>query len=1162
MPSRALALLPLVLALVALASPQTAVAQTMIPGGNTGTTTWTLAGSPYVVAGDLTVQAGAVLTIEQGVVVRFATTDALASGTDTARVELTVRGTLVVNGTPASPVTFQSASGSSPGSWVGIILESTATSATISSAVIEHAVTGLRSSLGGTTLNLSGSTFQRSNTGLLLAAGTPVMDRLTATGCVDGIVVQGTAAPTFTNALVTGSTNRGFRVQAATGTTTVENATIVGGADCIYATSNLTVTDSIITGCTDDGIDLDGGAASVTYSNVWGNGTNYEGVSAGTGTLSANPLFVGGTNYRLTSNSPSRFSGSTGDDQGALPYVSDATPGTYGTLWVDTTLPAGNTVVAGDLTVAPGVTLTLSPGATLTFATTDIMAAYADVARAELRVFGTLRAVGSTASPITLTSSGSTAGAWVGVSLEASATGSALDRVLIDEAVTGLRHASTAPQSIVRVTVERSNTGLHFSTTPMTVDAVRTTGCVDGILVQGTAAPTFTNALVTGSTNRGFRVQAATGTTTIHSTTISGGSDCIYATSNLSVVNAIITGCTDDGIDLDGGAASVTYSNVWGNGTNYEGVSAGMGCISANPLFVGSGDFRLTASSVCIDAGTASGAPSTDHAGVARPLDGDGVGGSAHDMGAYEYVRAMICGDGVVTAPEVCDDGAANGMYGRCNATCTGLGERCGDGVRNGPEACDDGNTSNTDACLNTCVAASCGDGFAQAGVEACDDGNAITTDGCILCMVATCGDGYVRAGVEACDDGNTSNTDACVMCANAFCGDGYVRAGVEACDDGNTSNTDACLNSCMLARCGDGFVGPGESCDDGNTMDGDGCSSTCRTAACGDGRLDAGEECDDGNMVNDDMCSNACRAARCGDGIRHSGEECDDGNMVDDDMCSNACRTARCGDGIRHAGEECDDGNTVPSDACTASCTVARCGDGVVRAGVEECDDGNGSNTDACVAGCVAAACGDGFVRAGVEACDDGNTTDGDGCSATCALASCGDGIVQPGEACDDGNGSNTDACLNTCLAASCGDGYRHVGVEACDDGNADDTDACLATCEAARCGDGFVQDGVETCDDGNDLPGDGCNASCMSEPGGPDAGMSVPDAGTADSDTGTGADDAGSLDGGLTAPDAGPTSTPPGCGCRTTSTPGRMPLALVLFGLALALRARRRRA
>jgi uncharacterized protein (TIGR03382 family) len=46
---------------------------------------------------------------------------------------------------------------------------------------------------------------------------------------------------------------------------------------------------------------------------------------------------------------------------------------------------------------------------------------------------------------------------------------------------------------------------------------------------------------------------------------------------------------------------------------------------------------------------------------------------------------------------------------------------RCGDGVVSGPEVCDDGNTDNTDDCTNACVGPVCGDGFLQR-VEECDN--------------------------------------------------------------------------------------------------------------------------------------------------------------------------------------------------------------------------------------------------------------------------------------------------------------------------------------------------------------------------------------------------------------------------------------------------------
>jgi cysteine-rich repeat protein len=136
----------------------------------------------------------------------------------------------------------------------------------------------------------------------------------------------------------------------------------------------------------------------------------------------------------------------------------------------------------------------------------------------------------------------------------------------------------------------------------------------------------------------------------------------------------------------------------------------------------------------------------------------------------------------------------------------------CGNGTVEGTEDCDDGNALNTDACLDDCTVASCGDGFVRAGFEECDDANAVNTDACLnTCVSATCGDGVVRAGVEECDDANGLDTDACLnTCVNAGCGDGFVRTGVEQCDDANAVNTDACLNTCFSATCGDGVIRAG----------------------------------------------------------------------------------------------------------------------------------------------------------------------------------------------------------------------------------------------------------------------------------------------------------------------------------------------------------------
>jgi fibro-slime domain-containing protein len=62
-----------------------------------------------------------------------------------------------------------------------------------------------------------------------------------------------------------------------------------------------------------------------------------------------------------------------------------------------------------------------------------------------------------------------------------------------------------------------------------------------------------------------------------------------------------------------------------------------------------------------------------------------------------------ICGDGVVSAGEACDDGVNDGGYGECGANCQ-IGSYCGDNVVDeGFEDCDDGNRRDGDTCGSAC---------------------------------------------------------------------------------------------------------------------------------------------------------------------------------------------------------------------------------------------------------------------------------------------------------------------------------------------------------------------------------------------------------------------------------------------------------------------------
>jgi fibro-slime domain-containing protein len=133
-----------------------------------------------------------------------------------------------------------------------------------------------------------------------------------------------------------------------------------------------------------------------------------------------------------------------------------------------------------------------------------------------------------------------------------------------------------------------------------------------------------------------------------------------------------------------------------------------------------------------------------------------------------------VCGDGVVTRSETCDEGPQNGAgYGACAADCT-PGPRCGDGTvqPEGPEACDNGlnvdrYSTSAEACGPGCTQPSfCGDAVIDSAFgEECDDGvNDNAYGGCSdTCGLGPrCGDGAVNGGTEECDDGNRVNGDGC----------------------------------------------------------------------------------------------------------------------------------------------------------------------------------------------------------------------------------------------------------------------------------------------------------------------------------------------------------------------------------------------------------------
>ncbi len=214
----------------------------------------------------------------------------------------------------------------------------------------------------------------------------------------------------------------------------------------------------------------------------------------------------------------------------------------------------------------------------------------------------------------------------------------------------------------------------------------------------------------------------------------------------------------------------------------------------------------------------------------------------------------QYCGDSTVSPSlgEQCDDGPSPTSGDGCSSTCKVeagficavagqpcVAEVCGNGIRTASEECDDFNTAGGDGCNASCKLEAgftcpvsgakclprCGDGQLK-GYETCEDGNTVSGDGCSsACLVEP---GYFCPTLNA-------------ACSAATCGNG-IKEGDEPCDDGNQVSGDGCTPACIPEPtftngvvnnvCGDGAKVSSEACDDGNTVNGDGCSSACKLEA------------------------------------------------------------------------------------------------------------------------------------------------------------------------------------------------------------------------------------------------------------------------------------------------------------------------------------------
>lgn len=622
-------------------------------------TTLTSAGSPHVMAGDLTVADNVTLTVLEGTTIEAATSDIMVAGSSTSKAEVRIEGTVFVIGSDSDPVTFTSA-GSSAGSWYGVHFLPSASGSVFEYVDIDEATYGVWYESAANN-PLSHVNVTKSSSGIYVTAGDPFIEWVDLSGNSQGLHFIGGGQADVEYCLLTNNSSNGlYAVNSAAASVALNHCTIYdNGWGVRIETSGsgaktYTLDNSLVTDHGSYGIYKYGSSTTFTLSNsnTWGNGSANYGVTNGTGNIEVNPLYVSAADLHITENSPSRFGSgaSTGlhDDMGIYAYAGDPTPGLYGTLWSDVTLGGEGSpyAVDGDLTVAPGVTLTLGAGAELVFATTDIMGAYSDTNMAELRVQGTLFALGDPFNRVQLSSSGTSAGSWYGVHFMTEASGSVFEYVDITEARYGVRYASTASNPLTSVYVDKATEGLWVEAGQATADALVVTSASHGVHLTGTGGIDLTNSLLYGNSSNGvYATNSGDVTSTFVNSTIDDNGWGVRVetsgsgTKTYNVVNTLVTNNDSYGIYKYGGSTTLnlSYSDTWGNGSSDYGVTNGAGNISTNPLYVGTSNYRLQETSQAIDAGDATVVLDHDLDGSTRPIDGDGVGTAEIDMGAYEF---------------------------------------------------------------------------------------------------------------------------------------------------------------------------------------------------------------------------------------------------------------------------------------------------------------------------------------------------------------------------------------------------------------------------------------------------------------------------------------------------------------------------------------------
>ncbi len=305
-------------------------------------------------------------------------------------------------------------------------------------------------------------------------------------------------------------------------------------------------------------------------------------------------------------------------------------------------------VILNTIFVNEGISLTIEPGVTVKFDSAT-----------SLIVKSTIMAQGENSNPIIFTSNKSTpkVGDWGSVRIDTSSGATSLIEyanfsyatfaVWIKEASPTIQNCEMSNTTFSAVQIDGGsaiveNNNIHSTKgasvfvgigTPTIKNNILHDNEQDGIFVGSTGSPTIHNNIIFG--NLRYGINASTGSMIFNNTIDQNGTAINCDNVSPTIFNNIITNhnmrLDEIGIRAVNGAAPIlSYNDIWNNGTNYFGVSPGVGDISLDSKFVDQAnrDYGLQPDSPCIDAGDPN-----------SPLDPDGT---RADMGAIPFQQATL----------------------------------------------------------------------------------------------------------------------------------------------------------------------------------------------------------------------------------------------------------------------------------------------------------------------------------------------------------------------------------------------------------------------------------------------------------------------------------------------------------------------------------------